>query len=298
MKRLLPVLVLISLWLVSGMAVRAQGPVKRIFVTVLDRMEHPILDISQNGFEVTEGGKSVTVVRASLVTEPMRIALLVDTSDYAKPSITYIRSGLHAFLESLPIEHEILLMSLGGQARVRVPPTLNRTTLTKAGDGLFSEGGASVLLDAMRESWDRFLRNVENRWPVVVVIGTDGPDNSGTRNPQLLNFISDVQNAAGNVHAIMLSTSPDSTKVFTSVTAALNVTKYTGGHYEALAAPSALPERLKKLAAQIIAQQQRVRTQYEVDFISQSTDPQARIGVYVARTEVAGIALTIGRPIE
>ena len=72
------------------------------------------------------------------------------------------------------------------------------------------------------------------------------------------------------------------------------VTRYTGGPYEVLAASTALPGRMKALAEQLAAHQRRMSTQYEVDFITQSTDPQARIMVYVAR-EGASVELSAGR---
>ena len=72
------------------------------------------------------------------------------------------------------------------------------------------------------------------------------------------------------------------------------VTRYTGGHYEALAAPSALPARMKALGEQIAAHQQRMSLEYELDFTSATRDPEALILVTVAR-EGASVALSAGR---
>ncbi len=299
MKPFLRVLVLLSASLPFATSLSAQRPLKRIFVTVSDQAGAPLLDLSPGAFDVTEGGKKVEVVRASLVKEPMRIALLVDTSAESAASQTSIRGGLQAFLEGIPPQDEILLMSTGGQARVRVAPTLDRKKLTSAVGALFSDGGSAVLLDALRESWTLFLRDAKDRWPVIVAVGTSGPDSSGTTNPQLQVLIREIQSAAANVHVIMLTRAQPlgASNGFTAVTASLNVTSYSGGHYEALPASSALPGRMAKLAEQIAAQQKRVGTQYAVDFVSQSTDPQAQVGVYVAR-EGAGVGLSMGRPIE
>jgi len=301
MRPVLRVVVLVATALPIAIALSAQQrprSIARIFVTVVDEAGAPVLDLAPDAFEVLEAGAKVEVVRASLVTEPMRIALIVDTSDQAKTSLTSIRAGLHAFLDTVPLQDEILLISSGGQARVRLAPTLDRQRLSRAVDDLFAEGGAAVLLDALRESWTRFLRDAKDRWPVFVVVGTDGPDNSSTRNPEFQVFIRDIQNAAANAHVIMLTASSTrSSSGFTSITASLNVTSYTGGRYESLATSTALPSTLKKLGEQIAAQQQRIRTQYEVDYIKQSDDPQARIGVLIQRP-VAGIGLSIGRPID
>ena len=137
----------------------------------------------------------------------MRIALIVDTSDGSREFLNHIRGGLHAFLDAIPPQDEILLMGMGGQARVRVATTLDRRKLTNAADGLFADGGAAVLLDALLESWTRFLRDAENRWPVFVMVGTNGPDNSHTTDFQFEAFIRDIRRAAASAHAIMLSSS-------------------------------------------------------------------------------------------
>jgi hypothetical protein len=308
MRRVLRVVVLLlasllMLRITIGLSAQQRQPPqrpKRIFVTVVDEAGVPVLDLSPGTFEVVEAGANVEVVRASLVTQPMRIALIVDTSEQARTSLPHIRGGLHAFLDAIPPQNEILLMVMGGQARVRVAPTLDRKALYSAVDSLFADGGSAVFLDALRESWTRFLRDAEDRWPVFVVIGTDGPDSSGTTNPQLQTFIGEILGAAATAHVIVMTSSTSSLatpKPFNAITASLNVTNYTGGHYEALAASSALPARMKVLGEQIAAHQQRMRSQYEVHYIGKSDDPQARIEVHVAR-QVAGIGLSLTRRIE
>lgn len=286
----------VAVGLSAQQAQQGQRAATRVFVSVVDQAGTPVLDLSPDEFEVAEAGARVEVVRASLVKEPMRIALLVDTSAESKGSLNHIRGGLQAFLDAVPPQDEILLMSTGGQARVRVEPTLDRRKLKSAVDSLFADGGPAVLLDALRESWTRFLRGAENRWPVFVILGTNGPDNSGTPDNQFEAFIREIRGAAANAHAIML-TSSQSYRNSKGFVASLSVTQYTGGHYEALAASSALPVRMKALGERIAAQQQQMSAQYEVDFISQSRDPQARIVVRVAR-DGAGIGLSAVRPIE
>ena len=96
-------------------------------------------------------------------------------------------------------------------------------------EGLFGDGGGNVLLDGLLESWSRYLRNAENRWPVFVTIATDGPDNSGGRDNQFETFIREIQRAAATAHAFTLS-SPTQTQRNTRAFAASEaITRYTGG---------------------------------------------------------------------
>src|SRR5437870_2462553 len=105
---------------------------RHVFVTVLDRAGKSVLDLGPSDFEIAEQGVKRSVQRAGLATNPMRIAMLIDTSDGAAEAVNQIRAGLVEFLEALPPQHEVMLVSTGRQTRIRVPPTTDRKKLTDA----------------------------------------------------------------------------------------------------------------------------------------------------------------------
>src|SRR5258708_5539090 len=57
---------------------------------------------------------------------PVRIVLLVDSSTSVSTMVPQFRAGLNAFLDALPGDPEIALVSTGGQIRIRVPLTTDR----------------------------------------------------------------------------------------------------------------------------------------------------------------------------
>ena len=63
------------------------------------------------------------------------------------PMLTHFRAALQAFLDAVPAQHEIALISTGGQLRIRVPPTTDRERLHNAVASFASEGGANAFLD-------------------------------------------------------------------------------------------------------------------------------------------------------
>ena len=65
----------------------------------------------------------------------MRIALMLDTSDAAAPALTHMRAGVAEFLDALPPEDEVILITTGRQMRVRVPPTTDRKKLKETAAG-------------------------------------------------------------------------------------------------------------------------------------------------------------------
>ncbi|HEY1911376.1 MAG TPA: VWA domain-containing protein, partial [Vicinamibacterales bacterium] len=98
----------------------------------------------------------LTVGPALSASMPMRIALMVDTSAATSGSITLIREGVVAFLDALPPEHEVLLVSTGRRTQVRVPPTTDRKKLKDSARGLSNDNGPTPLIDGLLEIDGRF----------------------------------------------------------------------------------------------------------------------------------------------
>jgi hypothetical protein len=171
MKRVLPIIVAACLacpTAASPQKASGKGRTRQVFVNIVNQQGGaPVLDLGPADFEVTEGGGKREVLRAGLAQDPMRIALIVDTSDGASKALTDFRTGLVALLDALPPEHEVMLVSTGRQTRVRVPPTTDRRKVREAAAGIFSDGGATVLSDTLLEMDDRFFRKAEDRWPVI-----------------------------------------------------------------------------------------------------------------------------------
>src|SRR6185295_8158485 len=93
MHTLLPILAAASLLLTFPLqkSGAARAHTRRVFVSVVDRAGTPVADLGPADFEVTEGGVKRPAAHAGLETSPMRIALVVDTSDGAAAALTHLR---------------------------------------------------------------------------------------------------------------------------------------------------------------------------------------------------------------
>ncbi len=253
---------------------------RSIFVTVTNEAGEPERGLDAGDFLVNEDGVQRKVLRAELEDGPMRVALLVDNSEAAKQLLNQIRSGLQQFLSALPAAHEVVLVTTGGQLRVHAGGvTTDRVKLNAAARGIFPDPGrGSVLLDALRETDKRFLERAERRWPVFVVITTDGTESSVTRDFEFNQFANRVIARGSVVHALVLATRGGGLQ--TNVT--VNLTRNTGGHYEALAASTALPDRLAALAKLMSDQHAVVSKQYRLVYASEAGDRQTAVQVGVA----------------
>ncbi len=181
----------------------------------------------------------------------LRIVLLVDSSGAVAPLLTHFRAGIGAFLDTLPIDQEIAIISTGGQLRIRVPPTTDRDKLRKVADSFASDGGANSFLETMLEADTRFMKTAPERRPVFVVVTTDsGSASAGVRIDAYNKFMRDFMQRGGRAHGIVVLGRVNSGATTDIV---MNLTSNTGGFYDSLVVANSLPDRMKVLAENLAA---------------------------------------------
>ena len=255
-----------------------------VFVTVVDDAGRPVLDLTPANFDVSEGGTKRTVLRAGLATSPMRIALMVDTSDAASAAIPHIRTGLLAFLDTLGPDHEVMLVTTGRQMRVRVQMTKDRKKVEQAAGALFGDGGGTPLMDALMEVDKRFMSKIDDRWPVYVIVTSDGTESStGAEEKEFNRWIDSLRYRAATAHAIVIKSKGNSGL---PEVIAMNTTNNTGGRYDAILVTNGLPDKLKALATQMNSAFTNMASRYQIDFETDTAGALTNVEVGVDRERV------------
>jgi len=269
MKTLLPFLAAFAAIALTPSAASPQSKnagkthVRHIFVSVTDTKGAAVEGLTASDFRVAEGGQDRTVSHAGPAKDPMRIALMLDTSDAAATALTHMRAGAIAFLDALPPEDEVILITTGRQMRVRVPPSTDRKKLKETAAGLFTDGAGTVLMDGLLEIDDRFFKKADDRWPVFVIFTSDGTESSqGAREKEFLKWSPMVGARGITVHAFVMKT-PKSSGMPEIV--AENLTKNSGGRYDVMNTTTALPEKMKALGEQLALDHRNMSAWYEVD---------------------------------
>ena len=109
--------------------------------------------------------------------DPMRIVILVDNSQTVLDPLPFVRRGLQQFLNALPPNHELMLVTTGGQMNIRVEPTRDYLDVMQSANAInLMRSSGNALIGSVEEIYARYLRGVERRHPMIVVIATDGPD--------------------------------------------------------------------------------------------------------------------------
>jgi len=165
--------------------------------------------------------------------------------------LTEFRSGIGTFIQELPDDVEVALISTGGQLRIRVPPTSDRKKLLEGAARFASDGGANSLLDTLLESDRRFLKPATDRRPLFVVITTDQPTLGEPSIYRYNEFVRDFVRRRGRAHAVVIRTG----QMGLSSEIMENLTSNTDGLYTVMAVANSLSDRMKQIAVDIAAQQ-------------------------------------------
>src|SRR5687768_12049938 len=115
--------------------------------------------------------------------DPMRLAILADHSQapgderrFIDP-LPFVRRGLQQFLNALPPNHELMLVTTGGQMNIRVEPTRDYLAVMQSANAIqVMRTSGNALISSVEDIYQRYLRGVERRYPVIVIVATDGPD--------------------------------------------------------------------------------------------------------------------------
>ena len=264
-------------------AVAAQD-LGQIFVHAMNQAGETVTDLTPEDFTVMEDGVRCAVVSAEPGTRPMKIALLVDNSELLNraSALTSLRGGLDAFLTSLPEQHEVALATIGGNIGWRVDFTTDRDELRESAGEIFIRGGAGpILLDGIKETWERRFEDQES-WPIFVVVVTDGAESSSNKTQnEYAALVNELLSSGVTVHIMLLSTRGGS-----SVTNyAINLTDNTGGLYDMFAAGTRLTTALPELATRLGNYYQDVSRRYRVIY-ERPDPPGTSVSVAVARAGV------------
>lgn len=278
-----PLMLLLALTAVAAVTAQKNAPptprTRHVFVQVLDAAGAPVSDLTAKDFELKENGAARPTATATAGGHPMRIALFVDTSDGIAPALNHMRAGLAAFLDAVPPDAEVLVVTTGRQVRVRLQPTTDRKKTKDLTNGLFADGGGTPLMDALLEVDDRFFKKTADRWPVFVILTADGSEASAQSSERKFNeWMRDLPIRAISAHAFALKyrggNLPDEI--------ARQVAQNTGGRFDFMNTSNALPDKLKGLGEQLAADAKAMSSWYELTFDTNG-DGTAPVEISVAR---------------
>ena len=267
----------------------------QLYVEVLDGAGLPVPDLTPADFTVMEDGVEATVVSAEPGDTPMRIALMVDNGDliHETNATNPLRSGLNAFLETLPPQHEISLFTIGRNIQRRVDFTADRDALE---DGVGSIDATprsrALLLDGLKETWEERFEG-DAAFPVFVLLLTDGEEGSRSYNDdEYAELVDMLVNNGITIHAVMLTRRQVRCSRCTS-SYAPGLTQVTGGIYEEISLATGFSDGLTTIATRMGEHFDQMSNRYRVVY-ERPDPPGAQISLRLSRPGV-GVRLFANR---
>ena len=129
----------------SALPAAAQSTTKRIFVDATTESGGSVGDLRQDEFQVSEGGARREITAVTRARRPMRLILMVDTTEGIRQQVGQIRKAVAGFLEAVDAQHEMMMLTIAGTMQVKVQPTIDRKKLLVEADKLFGTSGTNPM---------------------------------------------------------------------------------------------------------------------------------------------------------
>lgn len=298
---IMAVLVVAGLCLLSSDRLQGQGSrgarERSLYVTVVDANGAPVPDLGPTDFVVREDNVAREVLRVTPATDPMQVALLVDTSQAARNNIQYMRQALPPFVAELTAanaagkKNEVAVIGVGERPTILSEYSTDPRQVQKGIDRIWAmDQSGMYLLDAIIEV-SQGLKKKEASRPVIVAIVTAGPEFSNRHHDQAIEPLKSIGAA---FHVLALG-QPDTSLSQESRERAIvfdEGTRQTGGVHEQVLSGIGLTARMKTLAAQLTRQ-------YKVTYSRpESLIPPEKVTVAAAKTGLTarGTPVKEGQP--
>ena len=245
------------------------------YASVLNKQGVPVTTLGPADFVVRERGVEREVIQVAPASDPMRIAVLVDTSQAMEPYINDMRRALHAFFTQMHGNADIALFEFGERPTQLVDYTRDPARLEAGIGRLFARpASGAYVLDAIVDVTRDFGMREAAR-PVIVVISGQGPEFSQRFHQSVLD---DLRASHATLHSLVVTRRR--VPVFNDGVRERELTlskgaTLTGGRREDLLTSMALADKLNDLAREL-------KTQYRVVYARPETMiPAARIDIAV-----------------
>lgn len=233
---------------------QAGARTRDIHVAVLDDKGAPVAGLGAKDFTVREDGAVREVLKAGPATAPLTISVLVDDSQAAEPAIQELRRGLTEFVELLDGKAEIAIASFGERPTSIVDYTTSTEVLKRGITKIFSRQSAgSYLLDAIVDVSRGLQKREDATRRVIIALTVEGVEFSNLYYQPVLD---ELRRSGAAFHALAIGNPSDSR---TDEMRNRNIvlaegTTLTGGRRDQILAVSAIPGKLKQVAAELLNQ--------------------------------------------
>jgi Ca-activated chloride channel homolog len=145
-----------------------------LWVTVTDKSDGPVADLTKDNFTVTEDGVPQTIREFQLEDRPITMAIVLDSSGSMRDAMPEVHQAAAGFVETLRPQDKALVIDFDDRVFLIQELTSDQPALKEAVTSTEALG-STALYDALHAAF-RKLRGIEGRKAIVLL--SDGDDTS------------------------------------------------------------------------------------------------------------------------
>ena len=231
---------------------------QRVYVSVVDKKGAPAATVAITDFTVKEDNVSREIIKVEPATDPMQIALLVDTSAVVASSISDLRLSVKAFGAAIwakSPDTQIALYSFGERPSVEADFSSSAANFDRRADRLFAASGSGAyLIDAIIDAANALRKRGATRPVIVVYVDENGPEFSNRRHDTVFNALAAARASLWTISKQGFTTSTSTPENRERGIVIGDVTTRTGGRSSTVFDGSAIKLRVNEVASQLLSQ--------------------------------------------
>ncbi len=157
----------------DGHTIRLEVAMVSLPVVVTDREGRRITDLRKEDFRVFENGVQQEIAGFAATDEPLKVALLLDTSGSTELELAKIQNAAIDFVNQLHPDDEVAVLSFAEDVRLQTDFSMNRRR-NEYGIKKTRSGGCTVAYEAVWLALEEVLKPIQER--KALVFFTDGVD--------------------------------------------------------------------------------------------------------------------------
>lgn len=192
-----------ALALAGGARPAAQARERIAFVSLVDRATGMApATVAARDLTIREDGVAREILRVSPASGPMPIAVLVDTSAAAEPTIADVRTALTTFVDGLGDLGPVTIVGYGERPTVLAAYTSSRPALATGIGRVFARPGSGATLIEAVDEIAKGLTSREGERAAIVVLSPMTLEQSGGN---YMAALSQLEASGASLHVIALS---------------------------------------------------------------------------------------------
>ena len=237
----------------------------QLYASVVDAATGgPVPSLEPGDLRVMENGVEAKIVKVEPINWPVKLQLLLDNGvGLGGGNLQILKNGVIGLIEALPEAVEVTIVTTAPQPRFLVRPTTDKKAMIDGLGRLAPDTGAGRFVESLAEATQRIERDKTDFFPVIISSATSSGD-ANVMERDVKRIFERIQKRPTTVHVVLLQSTSSSSGGANQTQVGIEVTKFTRGRYENIAAATRLATLLPELGKQVAESHAKQSNQFRI----------------------------------